>query len=290
MRSRLQLDDTIKKGSILNVTQQIVEKHGVYGLFQGWWSAVVCLGASNFVYFYTYNAFKTIYQVKVLKSRKVSIDPINNLWIAFMAAVVNVYVTTPLWVVNTRLTVQDTTKKMYNGVFDCLMKIAQNEGWKNLWSGVMSGVVLASNPSIQFVVYERLREPLVNWVKQRSGPKAAPTPIQFFMIAAIAKAIATVLTYPIQTAQAKLRNDKKKEYKGTWHCMSTIAERDGYMALFKGMEAKLYQTVLMAAFQFMTYEQTNKFVTGLLMPSKAAQAGHWVSLSMCVHGDPLAII
>jgi solute carrier family 25 (peroxisomal adenine nucleotide transporter), member 17 len=169
IRSRMQLDDTIKAGNMLDVTKQIVDKYGVEGLFQGWWSAVVCLGASNFVYFYTYNAFKTIYQVKVLGSRKIGIDAINNLWIAAAAGVVNVMLTTPLWVVNTRLTVQDTAKKAYSGVFDCLVRIAKEEGWQNLWSGVVSGLMLVSNPSIHFVVYERLREPLMKYVERTRG-------------------------------------------------------------------------------------------------------------------------
>lgn len=273
VRSRMQLDDSIKSGNMISVTKQIVDKYGVEGLFQGWWSAVVCLGVSNFVYFYTYNAFKTIYQVKVLGSRKIGIDAVNNLWIAALAGVVNVLLTTPLWVVNTRLTVQDTTKKTFNGVFDCLVSIARDEGVKSLWAGVVSGLMLVSNPSIHFVVYERLREPLMRYIERTRGANAKGTAFEFFMIGAIAKAVATVVTYPIQTAQAKLRNDKKKEYKGTLHCLQVLYEKDGFMAWFKGMEAKLWQTVLTAAFQFMTYEKTVGFVTSILMPGKNLQQG-----------------
>jgi len=233
IRSRIQLDDSIEKGSMLHVTQQIIKKHGVYGLFQGWWSAVVCLGASNFVYFYTYNAFKTIYQVKVLGSRKKSIDAYNNLLIAALAGVVNVMLTTPLWVVNTRLTVQDTKKKEFDGVLDCLMKIAQNEGWPELWKGVVSGLLLVSNPSIHFVVYEKLRAPIMKLAESTLGNSAFIVGIVGFIVGAIAKSVATVVTYPIQTAQAKLRNDKEKKYKSTINCLTILYQQDGWRAWFR---------------------------------------------------------
>ena len=256
---------------MVHVTKQIVAKHGWYGLFQGWWSAVVCLGASNFVYFYTYNAFKTIYQVKVLGSRKKSIDAYNNLVIAALAGVVNVLLTTPLWVVNTRLTVQDTKKKSYDGVWDCLTRIAREEGVENLWAGVTSGLLLVSNPSIHFVVYDKLRGPMMAWAEANKHNGTFVVGAVGFIVGAIAKSVATVVTYPIQTAQAKMRNDKEKKYKGTLHCLQVLLEQEGWRAWFRGMEAKLWQTVLTAAFQFMTYEQTNKFVTDLLMGGKAVQ-------------------
>jgi adenine nucleotide transporter 17 len=278
IRSRIQLDDSIEKGSMLHVTKQIVGKYGWYGLFQGWWSAVVCLGASNFVYFYTYNAFKTIYQVKVLGSRKKGIDAYNNLVIAALAGVVNVMLTTPLWVVNTRLTVQDTKKKGYDGVWDCLTRIAREEGWEKLWAGVTSGLMLVSNPSIHFVVYDKLRGPMMKWAEANKHSGAFVVGAVGFIVGAIAKSVATVVTYPIQTAQAKMRNDKEKKYKGTLHCLSVLYQQDGWKAWFRGMEAKLWQTVLTAAFQFMTYEQTNKFVTDLLMGDRkvtnAPSKGH----------------
>ena len=272
IRSRIQLDDTIEKGSMYHVTKQIVDKHGVYGLFQGWWSAVVCLGASNFVYFYTYNAFKTIYQVKVLGSRRKPIDAYNNLLIAALAGVVNVMLTTPLWVVNTRLTVQDTTKKGYNGVYDCLTRIAREEGWRKLWAGVVSGLMLVSNPSIHFVVYDKLRGPMMKWAEANKHSGAFVVGAVGFIVGAIAKSVATVVTYPIQTAQAKMRNDKEKKFTRV-HFTALVAayinKMVGILAWFRGMEAKLWQTVLTAAFQFMTYEQTNKFVTDLLMGGRA---------------------
>ena len=86
---------------------------------------------------------------------------------------------------------------------------------------------------------------------------------------AIAKCIATIVTYPIQVAQSQLRNDRKtadgkRKYKGTIDCLVKIYSIAGGGGFFRGMIAKLWQTVLTAAFQLMTYEYIRRAViTGL---------------------------
>ena len=44
---------------------------------------------------------------------------------------------------------------------------------------------------------------------------------------------------------------------------------EGINGWFKGMEAKLWQTVLTAAFQFLTYEQTSQLVFSILLRNQA---------------------
>ena len=77
---------------------------------------------------------------------------------------------------------------------------------------------------------------------------------------ALSKAVATVFTYPIQIVQSQLRNDRKNsngnnKYDGTMDCLTKIYQVGGMKGLFRGITAKLWQTVLTAAFQFMTYEK-----------------------------------
>jgi len=126
-----------------------------------------------------------------------------------------------------------------------------------------------------------------------------------FVLAALAKAIATVATYPLQLTQTLLRlssnrnrstnrssdansiddcdendngNDNNgieggdpleqrepgrprpehsQQYKGTIDCLIQLYKNNdaGCAAWFTGMRAKLLQTVLTAAFTFLTYEQ-----------------------------------
>ena len=276
VRMRLQVDDSLTPGNPLAVAKQIADKDGVGALYQGWWSSVVSLGASNFVYFYVYNAFKTLYAVKVLGDRKGSIDAVTNLGVAAAAGVINVLCTTPLWVVGTRLATQrkkastgGANSKPYLGIADCLSRIMSEEGVPALWKGVGPSLILVSNPSIQFVAYERLRGPMQEMAEKRGSPLSN---LEFFIMGFIAKAIATILTYPLQIAQSKMRANRNKEDKSGKGANSTtvgilldLFEKEGLKGLFKGMEAKLYQTCATAAFQFLMYERVKQMVTKLLL-------------------------
>jgi len=251
IRMKLQVDEAMKSDSVLGVAKKIADTEGFSALYQGWWSSVVSLGASNFVYFYVYNAMKTVYKKLIAQSEKAVIDPITNLIIASLAGVINVLATTPLWVAGTRLSTQSKkssdNRKPYAGVADCLQRIASEEGVPALWKGVGPSLMLVSNPSIQFVTYERLRAPIAKAAEKRGTPITA---LEFFVIGAIAKALATVLTYPIQLAQSRLRADKgttedptKRNYKDSSDVLKKIYKQEGVKGLYKGMEAKLWQTV-----------------------------------------------
>lgn len=58
----------------------IVKTDGVGGLYQGWWSSVVSLGASNFTYFYAYNMLKIVFLKMLRKTQgdKAVISSVRN--------------------------------------------------------------------------------------------------------------------------------------------------------------------------------------------------------------------
>jgi adenine nucleotide transporter 17 len=110
---------------------------------------------------------------------------------------------------------------------------------------------------VQFVTYDNLRKFFSRMADRRGY---AITSYEFFFMGAVAKAVATVFTYPLQIAQSRLRADRGKsggnkgsrQYTGTLDCLRKIAAKNGIRGWYKGMEAKLWQTVLTAAFQFTT--------------------------------------
>jgi len=265
IRTKLQTDDPSKQArGMLQVCQDILKEDGWMGMFTGWWGQVVALGVSNFVYFYCYNMLKVIVQ----KKTKMTITPFTNLAVGAVAGVINVFLTTPLWMVSTQLAVQAKNEKTssgvrpYAGMWDGLVQCFKAEGIEGLWKGLGPNLALVSNPTIHFFTYERIRI-WMSKIAEARGSKI--TSSEFFLMGALAKAIATVVTYPIQIAQSQLRNDRKnaegkRKYTGTVDCLFKIMQTAGVEGLFRGMMAKLWQTVLTAAFQFMTYEQMRVLV------------------------------
>ncbi|XP_076442221.1 peroxisomal membrane protein PMP34-like isoform X2 [Babylonia areolata] len=256
VRTRLQVDDHRRAKHTHETIADIVREEGVEGLYLGWFPVVTALCCSNFVYFYTINTLK----LKLLGGRKSS--PLTDLSYAFVSGLVNVFLTTPLWVANTRLKLQGAklhtkaydkvTSKRYEGIIDCLQKMIQAEGVWSLWNGTGPSVLLAANPAIQFMVYESLKRYFQQFfhTTELSG-------LVYFVIGAIAKAIATTATYPLQLIQSRLRAGYSKA-ETTQSLMQNIlylVRQKGVGALYKGMEAKLVQTVLTAALMFVAYEK-----------------------------------
>jgi len=265
IRTLLQAADPSKNTeSIKKCVRNIIRKEGIQGFYRGWWGQIVALGSSNFIHFYCYNMFKVMIQARTKKNIGVT----ANLLIGAAAAVINVLATTPLWMVTTQLT--NAAKKglvEYKGVIDGLCRCYEEEGFGGLYKGLGTNLILVTNPTIHFFVYERVRM-FVTAIKKRSNKSV--TSLDYFFIGALAKTVATLFTYPLQVAQTQLRADRKNvegkhDYRGIVDCIKKLYMARGIAALFQGLTIKLWQTVLTAAFQFMTYEKIQRVVKGLLI-------------------------
>ena len=255
-RTRLQIDDKRQAKHSPIVIAEIVKEEGFRSLYRGLFPVVATLCCSNFIYFYTYNCLKAV------TLRDVKSDPVKDLIFATIAGIVNVLVTTPLWVVNTRLKLQgikfetdkykDSKQPRYRGIIDALLKIARFEGIASLWNGTKPSLILASNPAIQFMVYEMLKRYF-----QRTFHLEELSGFLYFVIGAIAKTVATIVTYPLQIIQSRSRagHSGSERARTMTQAIGEIVRNQGLWGLYKGMESKLLQTVLTAAFMFMVYEK-----------------------------------
>lgn len=163
-----------------------------------------------------------------------------------IAGSINVLLTSPLWVVNTRMKLQ---KNDYKSLTGGLVQLYKREGMKGLWSGTIPSLLLVSNPAIQFMVYESVKRNL-----EKQGKFHGYTA---FLVGALAKAVATTLTYPLQLVQARLRA-------GTGLSPLVKQVKENPMILFRGLEAKLLQTVLTAALMFSIYERIVRVVLTIM--------------------------
>ncbi|KAK1155397.1 hypothetical protein AOXY_G27222 [Acipenser oxyrinchus oxyrinchus] len=227
--------------------------------YRGWFPVICSLCCSNFVYFYTFNSVKACW----LRGHRST--PGKDLVVGIIAGVVNVLVTTPLWVVNTRLKLQgakfrnnDIKPTHYSGILDAFHQILLSEGLPALWNGTLPSLLLVLNPALQFMVYEGLKREL------RRGASGEFSSLEVFVIGAIAKAVATTATYPLQTVQSILRfgqhrHSKESRIMGSLRSIFYLwreqVRKHGIVGLFKGLEAKLLQTVLTAALMFLLYEK-----------------------------------
>ncbi|XP_072530592.1 peroxisomal membrane protein PMP34 [Salminus brasiliensis] len=259
-RLRLQVDEKRTARSTPAILVEIVKEEGLLAPYRGWFPVICSLCCSNFVYFYCFHSLKATW----LRGQRPT--PGKDLIIGIAAGVVNVLVTTPLWVVNTRLKLQgvkfrnaDIQPTHYRGITDALVQIVRREGVSALWNGTCPSLLLVLNPGIQFMIYEALKRQL------RRGVLRELSSLEVFVIGAVAKAVATTMTYPLQTVQSILRFGQHRQPREQSKLLSSLrsvtyllinrVRRSGILGLFKGLEAKLLQTVLTAALMFLLYEK-----------------------------------
>ena len=136
-----------KYKSTLHCAQKVISEEGVKGLYSGIESATLGSGLSFFIYFYWYEFFKKWF------SKYGEINDFKNLLFASVAGAINVLITNPLWVLNTRKTVGGEDLSFFQRAKELL----DNEGVLSFWKGVVPAIILCSNPAVQFMAYERLR-------------------------------------------------------------------------------------------------------------------------------------
>jgi adenine nucleotide transporter 17 len=233
-------------------------------LFRGVEPYVTTLAVSNFVFFFVNAWLKQLIAPKLASNDGNSFGRSYRLLLAScLAGICNVLMTNPLWLVNLRIVAGECST---SSLWTEMVQIVRKKGVRHLWTGTGTSILLVSNPVTQFFVYEQLKN-----AQGRAG--SSLTPARAFATGALAKAIATVVTYPLQLTQVVLRlqqpvsgdNDEGRpnsssreqvqQYKGIWDCLVKLYRQGGVKGLYRGIQTKLLQSVLTAAFTFLTYEQ-----------------------------------
>lgn len=264
VRSRLQLEDGRESKNTLATMKDLVQEEGVLSLYRGLEPVLYSLFASGFVYFYSFHG------IRKLTGEKTAF---KDLVIGATAGAINVLTTTPLWVVNTRIKMQGSklllgahpaeraakAKKSDKAVkYDCLtdglIKIVQQEGIASLWSGTVPSLILVTNPAVQFMIFEMLKRNL-----QALLDRKELSPYHIFALGAASKTVSTILSYPLQVVQSKKRHGSPEVRNKSMNELLAELIRNG--TLYKGMEAKLLQTVMTTALMFVFYERIYSFVT-----------------------------
>lgn len=103
-----------------------------------------------------------------------------------------------------------------------------------LYLGYRASIVLVSNPSITYFVFEKIKS-----VYMRTQNKQNLTALQVFLFSACAKSIATMLTYPFIFLRTRMVGNQAKKQDGVVDTLKAVIAKDGYIGLYKGMKAQI---------------------------------------------------
>mmetsp|Transcript_6466 Transcript_6466/g.18649 ORF Transcript_6466/g.18649 Transcript_6466/m.18649 type:complete len:335 (+) Transcript_6466:204-1208(+) len=262
-----------RQGALADIAEA-VKSVGVRGLFSGLQPALLGTAVSQGVYFYLYSLLRDLAVARKhaaagtssLQSSREQELPIGaSLLVAALAGAGNVLLTNPIWVVATRMQSNRHTKLVPGdaeppaGPLLVARDIAHTDGVLGFWKGVLPALVMVCNPTVQYVLFEWLLARLRD-ARTKAGRKGGPTAGQIFGIGAVAKLGATVMTYPLLLVKSRLMSasattEAAMRYSGTWDALTRILHEDGFLGFYRGLRAKIVQSVLAAAILFAVREK-----------------------------------
>ncbi|KAJ8563063.1 hypothetical protein K7X08_031515 [Anisodus acutangulus] len=164
----------------------------------------------------------------------------------------------------------DSSKPRPYGTFQAAWEVYNESGVRGFWKGVIPALIMVSNPSIQFMIYESLSKRL----RTKRAAKKNITAFEVFVIGAIAKLGATVCTYPLLVVKSRLQAKQEisgnvsLRYSGTVDAIIKMIRYEGFRSFYQGMRTKIVQSVFAASVLFMVKEELVKVYAILSNKSK----------------------
>jgi len=255
----------VKFAGPFDVVKRVLSNQGVPGLFRGVQVRTGHQICQKFLYYYTYDFLLRIF--KGLQ-RKQKISFAANVLVGYIAGVIAVLISNPLEVLSTRQQLMSKPSSgQAPGLASTVLKMLQEEGISSFFRGAQANVILSINPAIENSMFDQVKM----WFLRRAALKSLSA-AQAFWIGAVAKIIATAVTFPYIRAKVIIQSRAKKveplkdekdssasssrQESGT-NGVSTnlsalkvfqeIVADDGFCALWKGMGPQALKAVLSSA-------------------------------------------
>nr|XP_023904721.1 probable ADP,ATP carrier protein At5g56450 [Quercus suber] len=140
-----------------------------------------------------------------------------------------------------------TGRRRFKGMLDCIVRTVREEGIVSLWRGNGSSVIryypsVALNFSLKDLYKNILRSGHFEDGHFLSGPSAN------FIAGAASGCTTLILIYPLDIAHTRLAADvgrtEVRQFRGIYHFLTTIHEKDGIRGVYRGLPASLHGMVV----------------------------------------------
>jgi hypothetical protein len=297
VKTRIQASTTSAKGkerdtnlSVSAVLLKILKEEGISGYYKGFGASMLNTFSMQYAYFFFYSFVRSSYMRRVTsKLEKGSKPPIlstaTELILGAIAGALAQIFTIPVSVIATRqqlsvsrplsdAEVAAGAKQKDDSFLAVGRDIIREDGITGLWSGLKPGLVLTINPAITYGMFERIKS-LVN-----STPNTKMGPWKAFVVGALSKTLATVVTYPYIMAKVRIQaksapkengdiekaegSRMKQKQAGALSILAHVLRTEGFLGWYQGMGAQITKAVLSQALLFMSKDQFEVYALFLM--------------------------
>eukprot|EP00271_Cylindrocystis_brebissonii_P005026 TRINITY_DN1697_c0_g5_i1.p1 TRINITY_DN1697_c0_g5~~TRINITY_DN1697_c0_g5_i1.p1 ORF type:complete len:451 (-),score=88.01 TRINITY_DN1697_c0_g5_i1:1392-2744(-) len=266
--------------SMVDVLREALSEGQLLSLYQGLGTKNTQSVVAGFVYFYCYSYVKSRY---LQRSGQQQMGMGANLVVASVAGACTAIVTQPLDTISARMQTSDAgTAKGFGAML-------RERGLRQAYDGLGASLLLTTNPAIQYTVFEQLKERLLTREHQRRARRqvaakakagfveqvlapVALSAFSAFVLGALSKTIATVITYPLIRCKVLMQREDTEEEKrqraagdkrvgaprNMAQAFRIIWHSEGVSGFYKGLQGQVLKTVLAAALMLMIKEKVSE--------------------------------
>jgi len=169
-----------------------------------------------------------------------------------LAGLTQAVLTYPLELVRTRLSLAADFSRgaHYRGIWDCLRRTVQREGFPGLYKGIGPTIATgAPYTGLQMSTYELFKEPLKPHLDQTMCSLVA---------GALSGIVSQTLTYPGDTIRRRMQANgiegQPRLYSNSLDCLQRVVSQEGVTGLFRGCVANTVRAIPGTAIQFWCFE------------------------------------
>lgn len=237
---------------------QIYKEDGIIGYFKGNGTncfRVIPYTAAQFV---SYEKFK-----KWMVQRSPdghTLNTVDRLICGGLAGMTSVLVSYPLDVVRCRLSAQNNTLKLYNGIFNCLKLTYQQEGIYGLYRGLIPTLLgIAPYVALNFTTYEYLKTTAMEFTQTNELGV-----ITKLSLGAVSGTFAQTITYPLDVLRRRMQmqgvGGRTVEYTSLADGFKDIYAKYGIRGYYKGLLPNYLKVIPVVSINFVVYEHMKKFL------------------------------
>jgi len=218
----------------------ILRLEGIRGLWRGLMPCLVGVIPSKAIFFGCYEYTRSYLITKQKKINPVLIEILASA----VGVVVNTTIVNPMFVLKTRMQIQEAGKILYRGYWDCCKQIYMNEGIFAFSRGLTASWLGISETAIYFIMYQYLKRCF-------KDPKHKN--LSILGISCFCKLSTNFVTYPHEVLRTRLREYKNNK-KMRNICKDMYKNEGGLRSFYSGLTAHLFRVVPKTMIMFFVYE------------------------------------